>query len=202
MLDRLRPDLLRPHWLLVERLPASIPAGDSQVFVEGEQGWTTARIPMRVSPVSPSPTRVLFPGRPVEWPYTIAFIANPAIQNTRDEIVPDPVRTRTPRFIGTVLASLRTLLTLDEDLLRHGGLEPLIRFIVVLDPDAAVTEQNALAQEYAPVPSRGVGRGGFSASLRSGSGRGLRNPRLAHAPAGFSPAHDGRTDRPTGGVSL
>jgi hypothetical protein len=152
LLDRLRPDLVRPHWLLVKSLPATIPLGDSEVYVEGGQGWATEPIAVRVLPERPNPVRVLYPGRPVEWPFTIAFVANPAISTARGEIIPDPVLTQLPRFAATVTASLNTLLTLDEDLLRHGGLERLIRFAVVLDPTAPPAGENALAQEYKQAP--------------------------------------------------
>ena len=126
--------------------------GTSQVFVEGDRGWKSSRIPVEVLAVSPSPTRVLYPGRPVERPFTIAFVANPAIKTTRGEIIPDPVLTQLDRFAETVVGSLKTLLTLDEDLLRRDGLETLIRFVVVVDPDAPATDQNALAEEYAYFP--------------------------------------------------
>jgi hypothetical protein len=152
VIDRLPPDLVRPHWLLLKSLPPAIPVGESQVFVEGSQGWATPPMSLRVSPAGPNPVRVLYPGRPVEWPFTIAFVANPAIRTARGEIIPDPVLTRLPRFAATVTASLRTLLALDEDLLRRGGLERLIRFVVVLDPAAPPTEDNALAQEYGQAP--------------------------------------------------
>lgn len=152
LLDRLPPDLLRPHWLLLKMLPTSIPLGRSEVFVDGAGGWKSSRIQVQVSPVSPSPTRVLCPGPPAAHPFTIAFVANPAIKNTRGEIVRDPVLAQLPRLFETIVGSLRTLLTLDEDLLRCGGLETLIRFVVVLDPDAPVTDANALAEEYTQFP--------------------------------------------------
>lgn len=152
LLDKLRPDLVRPSWLLLERLPTSIPLGRCEVFVEGEPGWKSSRIPVDVSAVSRSPTRVLYPGRQAEQPFTIAFVANPAIKNVRGEIVRDPVLAQLPRFFETMMRSLKSLLTLDEDLLRRDGLETLIRFVVVVDPDAPVTDQNALAEEYAHLP--------------------------------------------------
>lgn len=150
--DRLRPDLLRPHWLLLETLPTAIPPGECQVFVEGDRGWRSSVVALRVSAVGASPTRVLHPGRPSERPFTVAFVANPAIKTTRGEIVPDPVLTQLPRFTRTVSESLKTLLTREEDLLRREGLETLIRFVTVCDPAAAVTERNALAQEYPYYP--------------------------------------------------
>jgi hypothetical protein len=152
LLDRLRPDLLRPHWLVLGTLPTSLPVGESQVFVEGDRGWRSTRVALHVAAAGASPTRVLYPGRAVERPFTIAFVANPAIRTTSGAIIPDPVLTQLPRFAETVVASLKALLTREEDLLRREGLERLIRFVIVCDPSAPATEQNALALEYAHFP--------------------------------------------------
>lgn len=140
------PDLRRPHWLLVKRLPDLGPAGLVEVSVRG-RGRQTASVPVRVQPGPALPARTLYPGRPCSAPYTFAFAATPAWRKLSG-IVPDTILDDRPAFHGLVADCLVSLLTEAEDLLRVDGAEREMRFVAIFDPLLSRTDEaNALVRE-------------------------------------------------------
>jgi hypothetical protein len=143
-----RPALVRPHWLLLESVPGEVPRGENDVQVVASGGWSSATTRVHVSDGEAATVRVLCPGRKTTWPFTIAIVANPAIKTENGGIVADSPTTNPVTFRTAVVAVLRQLLTLDEDLLRRDGLETLLRFVAICDGRAQPRERNALCEEY------------------------------------------------------
>ncbi|HEX2317283.1 MAG TPA: hypothetical protein VHJ17_26280 [Thermomonospora sp.] len=144
------PDLVRPHCACVTRLPSSVPVGRVTVRLEAP-GWRSQSVPVEVSAGPPVPVRTLYPGAPKANPYTIAFVANPAIEAaTGGTVTADPVLQDRPGFLGAVRYSLRNLFTEDEDLLRQGDLDRHIRLVALFDASRTPSLDNALAHEVPP----------------------------------------------------
>lgn len=145
----LTPDLRRPHWLVVEQLPAAIPAGLVRLFLRGA-GWRSDSVPVRVATGPPAKARTLYSGRPAAEPYTFVFAASPAAESA-GAIVADPILNDSAAFNDLVVHCLTNLLTVREDLLRVDGLEREIRFVVIFDPaQPANVAANALVRYLSP----------------------------------------------------
>jgi hypothetical protein len=144
----LTPDLRRPHWLLVDRLPAIIPAGIARLFLRGA-GWQSDTVPVRVMSGPPEIARTLYPGRPATSPYTFLFAASPAAEAS-GAIVADGILNDRPGFNDLVAHCLTNLLTVTEDLLRVDGLDREIRFVAIFDPTQSATAANALVRYLNP----------------------------------------------------
>ena len=143
------PDLVRPHWVFVSQLPAAIPIGRNFVRVEGA-GAVSDSVPVEVSAGPRVTRRVLLSGQPKSRPYTIVFVANPAIRTESASLIADAVLTDRPGFHGSVGYSLRNLLTATEDLLRLGDRDAQIRLVTVFDATIPVADESALAIEFSP----------------------------------------------------
>jgi hypothetical protein len=143
------PDLVMPDWLLIRALPQSVYLGPNHVRVIGER-WESAATDVLIRGDLPGPVRHIFPGRPGPDPYTIAFVANPALKHTTGAISADPILTNRPAFVGTVVSCLHSYLSLDEDLFRDHNLYRLIRFVTVFDPRSEATAKTALVTEVDP----------------------------------------------------
>lgn len=140
------PDLVRPHWVFVNELPAVIPVGRNLVRLEAP-GWTSDSVPVDVSSGPPVRARVLYTGAPKDRPYTIAFVANPAIETVAGSFVADSVLTNRAGFQDVVGYCLRNLLTVTEDLVTQGDRDRQMRFFAIFDPSLGVSDSNALAIE-------------------------------------------------------
>ena len=143
------PDLARPHWVLIDRLPTLIPAGRLRVRVTAP-GFNSDWVPVDVRTSPPVPVRVLYTGQPKDRPYTIAFVANPSIETGGGSFIADPVLTDRQTYHDVVAFCIRNLLTVTEDLLRRGDRDREIRFVSIFDPTQAPGNANALAHELAP----------------------------------------------------
>jgi len=146
---RVVPDLVRPHWVFVTALPAVVPIGRTLVRLEAA-GWTSDAVPVQVVSGPAVTARTLYPGAPKDRPYTIAFVADPAIETELGAFVADPVLTDRPGFHDAVGFSLRSLLTLTENLIQQNDRDRHLRFVAVFDATLAAEDPNALAHEVAP----------------------------------------------------
>jgi hypothetical protein len=144
------PDLVRPHLVMVDRLPAAVPAGRNSVRLEAS-GWSSDAVPVEVAAGPATTVRTLYSGAPKTRAYTVAFVANPAIEaETGGGVSADPVLTDRNGYHDAVRYSLVNLLTQTEDLLRQNGIDRHIRFVSVFDATLPAQTANALAHEFAP----------------------------------------------------
>jgi hypothetical protein len=143
------PNLVRPHWVLVDRLSTLIPVGRLRVRLTAP-GFNSDWVPLEVRAGPPAPVRVLYTGEPKDRPYTIVFVANPAIQTEGGAFIADPVLADRLTFRDVVGFAIRNLLTVTEDLLRRGDRDREIRFVSIFDSTQGPGDANALAHELAP----------------------------------------------------
>jgi hypothetical protein len=143
------PDLLRPYWLLVEQLPAAIPAGPCTVFLRAP-GWQSDRVPITVFDGALQTVRVLYCGRPSAAPYTFVFAATPAFEALGGGAGADAVLTNRPGYHDIVRHCVENLLTLTESLLREDNLDASVRFVSIFDNTQGATSANALVRAIAP----------------------------------------------------
>ncbi len=144
------PELVRPHWVLISRLPTAVPPGRNMLRLQAP-GWVSGTVPVEVSAGPRARVRTLYPGAPKTAPYTIACVANPAIEaETGGSFTADPVLTDRPGYHATVLFCLRNLLTVTEDVLRQAELDRQIRVVSVADETLPAVAANALAHELSP----------------------------------------------------
>jgi hypothetical protein len=145
------PDLRRPHWVLIERLPAAVPAGPCTVRLTAP-GWQSDRVPITVFTGAAEARRTLYPGRPsASPPYTFVFAATPGLEaESGGGVATDPVRNDRATYHDVVRHCLANLLTVTESLLRDGGLERQVRFVSIFDPAAAVNAASALVKRVSP----------------------------------------------------
>ncbi len=146
----LTPDFVQPHLVCVAELSASIPPGRYAVRLQAP-GWSSQAVPVDVSSGPPQTVRVLHGGPPKVRPYTIVFVANPAIENQAGgTFSADPMLGYRSGFNYAVIFCLRQLFTLAEDLMRQGHIDASIRLVTIFDNTADATEENALAREVFP----------------------------------------------------
>jgi hypothetical protein len=144
------PDVARPHWLLVAELPAAVALGRNQLRVSAP-GWTSTAIPIEVSNRPRLRVRALYSGEPKANPYSIVFVANPAIEaESGGGVTPDGVLTDRAGYHAAVAACLEILLTKTEDVLRQSGRDAQLRIVSVFDETRAAATATALAHEIAP----------------------------------------------------
>jgi len=145
-----QPDIVRPHWVFVAELPNAIPVGRNMVSLQAP-GWSSDAVPIDVHAGPPATVRVLYSGSPRTNPYTVAFVANPAIESAAGgTFSADPVLTQRTDFHDAVNYCLRTMLTETEDLLRQNNLDTHIRFVTIFDSTLTANNNNSLAQELNP----------------------------------------------------
>jgi hypothetical protein len=144
------PNVVRPHLAFVARLPASVPTGRHWLRLQ-HGGATTEPIPVEVTALPPYTVRVFYSGKPKPSPYTIAFVANPAIESQAGGTFnADPVLTNRANYHSAVAYCLQNILRETEDLLRAGGIDAQMRFVSVFDATLAAQQENALAHELPP----------------------------------------------------
>jgi hypothetical protein len=144
------PDVVRPQLGVVARLPASVPTGWHWLRLR-HGGTTTDRIPIEVTAGPPYTVRVLYSGKPKPSPYTIVFVANPAIESQAGgTFSADPVLTNRANYHSAVAYCLQNILRETEDLLRAGGIDAEMRIVSVFDATLAAQQENALAHELSP----------------------------------------------------
>jgi hypothetical protein len=144
------PDLVRPHWVLISRLPLAISPGRNTVYLQAP-GWTSDQVPVEVSLGPRATVRTLYSGPPKDAPYTVAFIGNPAIEaQAGGTFTADSVLTDRPGYHATVAYCMRNLLTVTEDVLRQADLDRSIRVISLFDNTLAPIAANSLASELNP----------------------------------------------------
>jgi len=143
------PDLVRPHWILITRLPSAIPVGRNRVRLQGG-GILSDWVPIDVRAGSPPEVRTLYTGQPKNRPYTFVFIANPAILTETGGLISDPVMMNRSGFQDVVGYCLRNLLTVTEVLVRQGDWDAQMRFVSIYDTTPGVSDSSALAKEDNP----------------------------------------------------
>jgi hypothetical protein len=144
------PDLIRPHLVVIAELPATIPTGRNTVRLQAP-GWSSDAVLIDVFSSPQATVRVLYSGAPKSAPYTIAFVANPAIEAAGGgSFSADPVLSNRAGFHTAVGYCLRNLLTVTEDLLYQDNLDAHIRFVSIFDPTLGASDANALAHELSP----------------------------------------------------
>ena len=115
---RVRPDLVRPHMLYVERLPATVPVGLARLRLEATT-WRSSWLQVHVLAGPPRGVRVLSPGTTKTAPYTLVLVANPAIEAAAGGVFTvDPIIRNRLRYHRAVTSCLTSLFTLAEDILR------------------------------------------------------------------------------------
>ena len=145
------PDVVRPHLVFVAELPAAVPVGRNTVRLQAP-GWSSNAVPIEVLGGPRTTVRTLYSGAPKTAPYTIAFVANPAIETEAGgSFSADPVLANRAGFHAAVRYSLRNLLTETEDLLRQANLDSNIRLISIFDETVATNDANAMAHELPPI---------------------------------------------------
>ncbi|MGZ6983203.1 MAG: hypothetical protein ACXVH5_13640, partial [Ilumatobacteraceae bacterium] len=141
------PDLVRPHWVLVSRLPMEISPGRNTMYLQAP-GWTSDQVPVEVSLGPMATERTLYSGPPKDTPYTIAFIADPAIEaQAGGMFTADTVLANRRAYQDTVAYCVRNLFTVTEDVLRQADLDRSIRVISIFDNTLAPSAANSLARE-------------------------------------------------------
>ena len=144
------PNVVRPQLGFVAQLPASVPTGRHWLRLQ-QGGTTTERIPVEVKAGPPYSVRVLYTGKPKPSPYTIVFVANPAIESQAGGTFnADPVLTNRTGYHSVVAHCLQNILRETEDLLRAGAIDAQMRFVSVFDATLGAQQANALAHEVSP----------------------------------------------------
>lgn len=143
-------DFRRPHWVLVEQVPAAVPAGPAAVYLRAA-GWESDHVPIQILGGAPELVRTLYSGRPAHEPYTFVFAATPAVEGEGDPgaITADPVVADRPAFQDLVAYCLDNLFNVTESLLQ-GELEQGMRFVAVFDTNRPATTENALVHQVSP----------------------------------------------------
>lgn len=141
------PDLARPHLLVVEQLPDSVPLGRCTVRVVAPL-FASDRVTIDVSRGKPQTVRVLHSGPPTPAPYTIALVASPAIRYDYDDsITSDDINTDPVLYAQVIGLCLSQLFAVAEDLLTEDNIDQRIRLVAVRDPARTPTEDNALVEQ-------------------------------------------------------
>jgi len=144
------PDLIRPHWVFVARLPVEVPLGRNTVSLQAP-GWSSQAVPVDVSGGPQTTVRVLHSGAPKVRPYTIVLVANPAIEDEEGgTFTADAALGDRPGFHDAVSFCLRNMFSTTEDLLRQGHIDASLRLVTVFDETAEAIDANALAHEIDP----------------------------------------------------
>lgn len=142
------PKLVRPHLALVDRLPATVPVGHVELRAVSATAGVSNSLLLNVAPGPPAVVRLLAPGESKPAPFTLVFVANPAILNPATGAVgSDPILTDRPGYHSVVSHALNELFLGTEDLLRRTGFESRVRIVSLFDAIRPATIGNALAAE-------------------------------------------------------
>jgi hypothetical protein len=144
------PDVVRPQFALISQLPSVIPTGRNQLRLQAP-GWASGSLPIQVSARPRLRVRPLYSGAPKTEPYTIVFVANPAIEaETGGTVTADPVLADRVGYHEAVAACLFILLRVTEDVLRQREWDSEIRLVSVFDETRPAVTETALAHEVSP----------------------------------------------------
>lgn len=144
------PEVRRPHWVFVSQLPNALPLGRLTVRLQGT-GYASQAVPIDVTADPRLRVRTIYPGAPKADPYTIAFVANPAIEAvTGGTVSADPVLTNRNGYHAALRDCVRNFFTVTEDLLRRGNRDRGMRIVSVFDETRAAVTATALAHQIAP----------------------------------------------------
>ena len=131
---RVTPDFIRPHLALVERLPASLPLGASNLQVISPSTTSSNVVPVTVTAGPPQTVRLLQAGEAKAKPYTIVFVANPGIESAVGAtFTSDAILTNRSGYHDIVGHGFRNLFGVAEDILRHDDIDARIRLISIFD---------------------------------------------------------------------
>lgn len=142
-------DFLRPHLALVTSLPSTVPAGANSLTIQNGPTVSNA-VPVTVTSGAPLVVRELHAGANKPDPYTIVFVATPAVRDTSGGFNADPILTDRAGFQSVVTHCFRNLFGVTEDLLRAGDVDVRMRTIALFDASLPPSDDNALAGEIAP----------------------------------------------------
>ena len=113
---RLRPRTVLPHLLLVAQLPATVPLGAADIAVDRPDGTRTESVNINVQAAAAD--RVLWTGSTTSVPpYTLLFLANPAVERRNGTVVRDPIQTARPAYHRAVADAIGHLFGGSESLL-------------------------------------------------------------------------------------
>src|SRR5579862_377419 len=143
------PQVIRPQFVFVSELPAAVPLGRNMLHLQAG-GWSGDAVPIDVTNNPPLERRVLYSGGLRDNPYTIVFVANPAIIDASGNTTADPVLTNRSGFHDTVRYCLKCLLTLNESYLYSGNRDAGIRFVTIFDPSRTPSTATTLVKGDAP----------------------------------------------------
>jgi hypothetical protein len=113
---RLAPRTTLPHLLIVSMLPASVPTGAADVAVERPNGTRTESVAVTVE-ANPVAERAIWAGARKASPYTLLFLANPAVERRNGTVVVDPIQAARPAFHRAVADAVGHLFGASERLL-------------------------------------------------------------------------------------
>jgi hypothetical protein len=141
------PDLVRPHLLLVSELPTSIPTGWNMLSVTSSAG-TSEAFPVDVSDQDRYLKRVINAGAPKQYPFTLSFVANAAIDRDGTlNIYADPILGNRSGYHAIVDYAMNNIFAVDEDFLRPGERDAEMRILSIFDDSLATEEANTLCEE-------------------------------------------------------
>jgi hypothetical protein len=143
------PDFVRPHLIFLEELPTTISTGNYSITVSDGTSSSNS-VSIYVSSEPKPNVRIIHPGASKHNPYTIAFIANPAIRKEDGTFISDPVLQNRGRFQSIVIHCFQNLFNVTEDLLCVGNIDEQMRSVLIFDDSVIVSDDNALAAEYTP----------------------------------------------------
>lgn len=148
-----KPDFIRPHLAVVGRLPTSIPANGllpipMRVISPSTPASNTQFVAVGGPPVLPLTIRILNDGALKLRPFTIAFVANPAIESLAGGVfTADPILSNRTGYHDVVVHCLQNLFGVTEDVLRLNDIDAQMRFVSIFDSTKPAIAANALARE-------------------------------------------------------
>lgn len=141
------PDLVRPHLLLVTSLPTSVPLGWNTLTVTSSIG-TTEPFPVDVSDEPRYLKRVFDSGAPKEYPFTLAIVANGAIDlDGTLNLYADPILGDRTGYHAIVDYAMNNIFAVDEDFLRRRDRDVEMRIFSVFDDGLPVVAASCLCEE-------------------------------------------------------
>jgi len=142
-------NFLRPHFALVTSLPGTVPVGANSLTIRDGSTVSNA-LPVAVTSGAPLEVRELHAGANKPSPYTIVFVATPAVRDMSGGFNADPILADRAGFQSVVTHCFRNLFGVTEDLLRAGDIDVQMRMIALFDASLPALDDNALAGEIAP----------------------------------------------------
>jgi hypothetical protein len=141
------PDLVRPHLLLVSSLSAAVPLGWNTLWVTSSAG-DTEPFPVEVTDEPQYLKRVFTSGAPKEAPFTLAIVANGAIDRDGTlNLYADPVLGDRAGYHAITAYAMSNIFATGEDFLRPNDRDAEMRIVSVFDVSLAVDAANALCEE-------------------------------------------------------